>query len=182
MFAISICLNLYLVMYSLNREISISGLRSISSFVFITSLLTTDFLRMRTDNVSYNVYMKGFKNLKLYFTNKKNSLKDSTNFKDSAKFSFRLWAIYELTIPLSNIGYTLEARYGMEVLNTIFEIIAFILILSIILIYFYFFFILLFNSFKTNKWKSFLGYCFFLVGVAYFAFLRSIDMSGIFGF
>ena len=58
MFAISICLNLYLVMYSLNREISISGLRSISSFVFITTLLTTDFLRMRTDNVSYNVFMQ----------------------------------------------------------------------------------------------------------------------------
>jgi len=47
-------------MYSLNREISISGLRSISSFVLIPSLLTTDFLRMRTDNVSYNVYMRKF--------------------------------------------------------------------------------------------------------------------------
>ena len=122
--------------------------------------------------------------MKLYFINKTNTLKNSTSYKDSLVFSLRLWIAYELTIPFITVSYAiLEVRYGMSTLFTLLEIIIGALVIPYIIItYFYFFFVLLFNSFKTNKWKSFLGFCVFLVGVAYFAFMRSIGMAGIFGF
>jgi hypothetical protein len=76
-------------MYLLSEVNKTSGLKLISSFVFITTLLTTDFLRMRIDNVSYNKIMKKSLMILLLFFYSCSSNNNTTNSSINSTSSIR---------------------------------------------------------------------------------------------